>query len=332
MTKKIFAVMALVTMLSGSFLTNAAPASANFPDGTGAWADQVYSFLPGKTAGGTTIPADQQNAWQALGEAEGVSQTIISPTSGVSLGFRGQLTVKFTNSILNAPGADLRIVSVHDGAPTVINKKRVPLPTLRVQVSQNCWKWYTVGIIHGDRDVNLGSLHWASCVQITDISSMSAFMPKSSRATRYPDAVGFKIDGIQALHTTANTPWLGTVHDTRWFKIDDSTANDTWKGYSIKTHSRRNLGFCNSFYDQAITFHNNWIENNVYNGVFFRDAVYNTIGRSKWDGMTVDEIHTYINGLTCNLTAARDPKVRNLYSQLARINKGLDLWVTPDAQ
>lgn len=331
MTKKIFATLAVVTMLSGSFLTNVNPASANFPDDSGAWADQVFSFLPGKTASGTDVPADQQNAWQALGVAEGDSQAIISPTSGVSLGFGGQLTIKFTNTIRNEKGADLRIVATNDGSPTVIDRKPVPQPLLRVQASQNCWKWYTIAYVRGDKEINLGALTWASCIQITDVSNVKSFMPKNPKSPQYPDAVGFKIDGIQALHTTVNTPWTGTVHDLRWYKIDDSKDNDVWQGHSIKVNMPRQLGYCRSMWDQIITFHNNWTENNVSNGVFFRDAVYDSVGHSQWDGTSMDDLNTYFSTFTCDLTAARDPHIRNLYGQLLRINKGLDLWVTPAA-
>jgi hypothetical protein len=61
--KAIAALVAAVTLVTSLGLP--LNVSANFPDQTGAWADNVVSFLPQGQADGGAISADLQNAWQA---------------------------------------------------------------------------------------------------------------------------------------------------------------------------------------------------------------------------------------------------------------------------
>lgn len=318
MMKKLFTSLAIGAVVLTSTFVAPQPVSANFPDDGGAWADEVFSFLPKLDRTGQLIPAEYQNAWQALGPAEGDGTTVIPATAGVALGIRGQVTLKFTNTILNTRGNDLRIVAVNDGSPTRNSRRQLlPRPSIRVEASKDCWRWSTIAFITGTASVNLGSLSWAKCIQLTDRTNTRI-------ATNQP--YGFRIDGVQALHTSTNTPWLGQVHDTRWYAIDDNRENDSWQGRTIRPAGN---SFCQSLWNQLIPFHNNWTENPTYNGVAFRDATYDTISRSSWDGKTMDQIHEQFSSFTCTSLTIRDPKMRNLVQQLTRINKGIDLWIVP---
>lgn len=315
MIKKSLAVLvAVMTLVTSLGISN--QASANFPDGDGAWADAVVSFLPKPQADGNAIPSDLQNAWQALGPSEWDGVTPTATSAGVVLGFKGQVTLKFDNAIVNTKGKDFRVYTIHDGTnPFVIGKKSYYKYRAKVEVSQNCWNWKTVGVISGDASLDLGPLNWANCVQITDISWKQYY---------YPTATGFRLESVQALHTTTSKPWAGQTYDIRWWKIDGDATNDVWQGKSLI--KRTGTGFCQNLWSEAITFHNNFVTNSVHEGTFFQDAVYNTAGRSPVDGMSMTQIHDRLEGMTCNSASPRDPFMNKLTNALYRISKGRDLW------
>jgi hypothetical protein len=322
--KAIAALVAAVTLVTSLGLP--LNVSANFPDQTGAWADNVVSFLPQGQADGGAISADLQNAWQALGASEWDGVNPISATAGVTLGFKGQVTLKFDNAILNTPGKDVRIFTIHDGTnPFKIGTKSYYKYRAKIEASQNCWNWKTIGYITGDTSLELGGLNWANCIQITDVSWRQYY---------YPTATGFRLESVQALHSTADTPWLGQVSDTRWWRIDGDTSNDTWMNQSINRPT--GTYFCRDLWIQAITFHNNYVTNPTYNGAPFQSAVYNTAGRSLWDGKSMTQIHDTLATMTCTKETPKSAAMRQLRYHLLRINKGRDLWtpatVTPVTQ
>lgn len=322
MIKKSLAVLvAIMTMASSLGISN--QASANFPDGDGAWADSVVSFLPKTQADGIAIPSDNQNAWQALGPSEWDGVTPTPAGAGVALGFRGQITLKFDNAIVNTKGKDFRVYTIHDGTnPFVIGNKKYMKYRAKVQVSQNCWNWKTVGVITSDTSLDLGSLTWANCVQITD---------QSWKQYYYPEATGFRLESVQALHSTTDNPWAGQTFDSRWWKIDDDRTNDVWQDKSLIR--RTGTGFCQNLWSEAITFHNNFTKNSVSDDTAFEHVVYNTSGRSPVDGMSMTQIHDRLIGMTCDKNSPRDPFLNKLTNALYRISKGRDLWVqTPIVQ
>lgn len=300
----------------------AQPAGATFPDEQGPWADIVFSSLPGLTKAGGEVP--NHDAWQALGEAESVGNTTYDAPLGsaMALGYRGQVTLGFTNTILNQVGPDFQLFELKDASKKRADGRFMPFERVKVEASENGWQWYTVaGYTRGDAKIDLGRLRWAKFVQITDRTPIGLF-PN--------DSDGYNLDGVMALHSTIDQPWKGEAHDTRYWRIDDQPQNDVWLDHSVSIYE--NGRFCNSLWDQAVTFHNNYEANWQYNGVAFQDAKFYSVNKvPTMDGQTVAQIHERLSTMTCLTTSKYDRGMNDLLRSLDYMNRGQFIWYSPDA-
>lgn len=162
---------------------------AGTPDGVvGPWADEVVSFSQGLRANNTPVLAERSNPNQALGTAEGTDTV-----NFVSLGFGGELVLKFDNCILNGEGNDIEIVETSYGSPTCSSYPE----TVRIYASQDNSSWVDLGTSCLDGACDLGSLSWAKYVKLVDESDSSKFSGTAD---------GFDIDGVRALHSFETCP------------------------------------------------------------------------------------------------------------------------------
>jgi len=317
--RKIMSIASLAVLVAASLLGTPRAADANFPDGaTGAWADQVGWYLPGLTRGGEALSGDVTNPWQALGVAESAEPEIVIPaSSAVSLGFRGKLMVKFDNTLINTAGNDLRIVAARVENPDLYRGQKLNQGTVLVEASQNCWKFYPIARVTGSRSIDL-KIRWAKCIQITDLTS---------KGYRSAESDGYTLDGILALHTIVDQPYSGTLYDSRYWTINESTEDDTWLNHTLKSYRGEPTGFCNAIWDQAIAFNNNWNMNSVDgNGVAFQDVYFSTFGKSMYDGVTMSELRAQLETMTCNRRSHIDRGMSSLYRMLRQVNKGYYLF------
>lgn len=317
--RKIMSIASLAVLVAASLLGTPRSADANFPDGaTGAWGDQVGWYLPGLTRGGEALDPGVTDPWQSLGVAESAEDAVtIQAGSAVSLGFKGKVMVKFENTLINTAGADLRIVSARVETPDVYRGRKLNQGTVLVEASQNCWKFYPIARVVGSRSIDL-KIRWAKCIQLTDIT------PKAYRAST---SDGYSLDGIQALHTIADQQFTGTIYDHRFYEINESSDDDMWQGHSLKSARGEATGFCNAIWDEAIGFNNNWNLNSVDgNGAAFQDAYFSTFGKSMYDGLSMADLHTQLETMTCNRRSHIDKGMASLFKMLKQVNKGYYLF------
>lgn len=172
---KSFKHLLAVLPISLSLFSSVTPAFAATPDGHGPWADHVVSFSQGLQKGGLAVLAARSNPTAALGIAEG--DTIESHF--VSLGFNGQLTLKFKNGI--------------SGGVFTVESTNLPyfIETAKIELSKNGKKWFTAGTVSRTGSVSQPEgLSCARYVRITDTSDANLFESTAD---------GFDVDGVKAL-------------------------------------------------------------------------------------------------------------------------------------
>ena len=151
------------------------------------WADKVISFDQGLKNNGDPVDAERSNPAKALDEAER-DDTV----NFVSLGFGGELVLKFNNFIENRPGDDIEVVETSYGSPACSAYPE----TVRVYASQDGIDWEDLGdaCLDGTFDLDLGSLGWAQYVKLVDESDSSKFNGNTD---------GYDIDGVRAINCLA---------------------------------------------------------------------------------------------------------------------------------
>lgn len=313
-------------IIIGSWLI-ASPVRAIDGDGSGPWVDQtLYTGVIGTLKNGQPIPAELHDPWNGGGVAEGFTDptAIIPDNAGYALGYGGQVTYAFANTVLNQPGPDIQIFSVHDA--NFFAKRHIGYERVKVQVSQDGWTWHTIRA-KGTGDMTLelgGTLKWARYIQLTDRTD-----PKYTKFSE--DSNGYNLDGILALHSTADIPWIGEMHDMRFWRIDDNQANDEWLGHSIV--KREPYPFCDNFWNQAVTLHNNWEANPTVGDISLQDTFFYTLGKSTFDGMPMTDLMEYVTNFQCDKLSSRDKEIVRLYTYIKKLNSNKIrynyAWYTP---
>lgn len=162
-------------VLAGS--ASVVPAFAAAPDGLGPWADSVVNFSQGLRNNGTPVATIRSNPAAALGIAEMTN----ADGTFTSLGFGGQLTLKFVNGI--------------SGGVFVFESTNLPYPaeTAKIEVSRNGKKWTTAGTVTRSGSVNQPQeIKCAHYIRITDTSNPKLFEPTAD---------GYDVDGVKAQGT-----------------------------------------------------------------------------------------------------------------------------------
>ena len=154
-------------------------------------ASEVLSYNPGKQEGGGPVPNHRQHKERALGPPQNDDTD-----NFVSLGFNGNIILKFNKLIMNGTGWDFEIVETtynHEECGTYPE-------TIKVHASMDNKTWEPLGITCLDNyatnadpsagQFDLGSLPWAQYIKIQDISD-----PNDPNFERTEDD-GYDVDGV----------------------------------------------------------------------------------------------------------------------------------------
>lgn len=163
------------------------------------YAHEVVSYTPGKTYNGTAIPSTRTNPEKALGEPERSDATTPENANNfVSLGFGGELVIRFEYPIANGPGADVKVWETTNPGWT---GNCVTYPeTVQAYASQDGCSWYYMGSGCQDAEFDLGELAWAQYIKLVDVS------PKSAFASVGHNVDGYDVDGIECLNGSVIDP------------------------------------------------------------------------------------------------------------------------------
>lgn len=160
------------------------------------YAMEVVSFNQKKQNDGSFVSVGRSNPAKALGMPEGTDTE-----NFVSLGFGGDITLKFGSPIKNGDGNDLRIVETTFGG---IGCNRYP-ESINVFASQDGCNFVFLGGDCQDTDLDLGSLAWAQYIKIVDVS------PVDGAYQGTPIADAYDLDGILCLNGFEENPVLAAV-------------------------------------------------------------------------------------------------------------------------
>jgi hypothetical protein len=130
------------------------------------YATEVVSFNQKKQNDGSTISIGRSNPLKALGMPENNDTE-----NFVSLGFGGDITLKFGSPIKNGDGDDVRVIESTFGSGSG-NCARYP-EKIRAFASQDGCNFIYIGEGCQDQDFDLGILAWAQYIKLVDISNVN---------------------------------------------------------------------------------------------------------------------------------------------------------------
>lgn len=157
------------------------------------YAEEVVDFNQKKQNDGSTISIGRSNPLKALGAPENNDSE-----NFVSLGFGGDITLKFGSPVKNGEGADVRVIESTFGSMSG-NCARYP-ETIRAFASQDGCNFVWIGDGCQDVDFDLGPLAWAQYIKLVDISDVGA----PYQGTPIADA--YDVDGIMCLNGYEENP------------------------------------------------------------------------------------------------------------------------------
>jgi hypothetical protein len=155
------------------------------------YANEVISFNQKKQNDGSTVSTSRSNPAKALGAPQNNDTQ-----NFVSLGFGGDITLKFAGPIKNGEGNDVRVIESTFGNTSCA---RYP-ETIRAFASQDGCNFIWIGDGCQDTDFDLGSLAWAQYIKLVDISPIDA----TYQGTPIADA--YDLDGIMCLNGSEENP------------------------------------------------------------------------------------------------------------------------------
>ena len=163
---------------------------------TSCYASEVISFNQKKQNDGSTVSTSRSNPTKALGVPENNDTQ-----NFVSLGFGGDITLKFADPIKNGAGNDVRVIESTFGNTSCA---RYP-ETIRAFASQDGCNFVWLGDGCQDTDFDLGSLAWAQYIKLVDISPVGA----TYQGTPVADA--YDVDGVMCLNGSEENPVPSTL-------------------------------------------------------------------------------------------------------------------------
>jgi len=158
---------------------------------TSCYASEVVSFNQKKQNDGSTVSTGRSNPTKALGAPQNNDTE-----NFVSLGFGGDITLKFANPIKNGAGNDVRVTESTFGNTSCA---RYP-ETIRAFASQDGCHFVWIGDGCQDTDFDLGSLAWAQYIKLVDISPID----RTYQGTPVADA--YDVDGVECLNGSESNP------------------------------------------------------------------------------------------------------------------------------
>jgi hypothetical protein len=180
----------------GEWFDNLQPASTEACASSGCYASEVVSYIPAKRNDGSLIPGEFQISSKALGAPQN------DETSNyVSLGFGGEITLKFADPVANGPGEDILVSETTFGRNPC---SRYP-EKVQAFASQDGCHFIYLGEGCQDARFDLGAMTWARYIKLKDVSSVSH--PYGGQV-----ADGYDIDAVECLNgPAAATPNDGLV-------------------------------------------------------------------------------------------------------------------------
>jgi hypothetical protein len=163
---------------------------------TSCYASEVVSFNQKKRNDGTSVSTDRSDATKALNAPQNNDTE-----NFVSLGFGGDITLKFANPIKNGAGNDVRVTESTFGNTSCA---RYP-ETIRAFASQDGCHFVWIGDGCQDTDFDLGSLAWAQYIRLMDVSPVGATYQGT------PVADGYDVDGVECLNGSESNPVPSTL-------------------------------------------------------------------------------------------------------------------------
>ncbi|WP_082226627.1 lectin-like domain-containing protein [Microscilla marina] len=142
-------------------------------------AAKLVSFKPGQNQDGTDLD-DGNDPNKALGDVTNPDDA----NEAVSLGFGGELIVKFDYVIFNGDNDDLEIIEHSPISDCSTNPEKA-----KVYASQDGNNWVLLGEACLDAKFDFGSLKWAQYFKIVDVSNTADFSDANAN--------GFDVDAIR---------------------------------------------------------------------------------------------------------------------------------------
>ena len=161
----------------------------------GCYASEIVSYTPAKRNDGSLIPAANRVATKALGIPEGDNSV-----NYVSLGFGGEIVLRFASAVANGSGNDIAITESTFGNQSC---KRYP-EKVDVFASQDGCHFTYIGQGCQDSQFDLGAMTWAKYIKLKDVSTVNH--PYNNEV-----ADGYDLDGRACLHGTADETNDGLV-------------------------------------------------------------------------------------------------------------------------
>jgi len=163
----------------------------SYIDPTTCFANEVISFNQKKRNDGTNVDVSRSNPTKSLGMPENNDTE-----NFVSLGFGGDITLKFGSPIKNGEGDDVRVIESTFG-----NQSCARYPeTIRAYASQDGCNFVWIGDGCQDTDFDLGSLGWAQYIKLVDISPIDGVYMGT------PIADAYDVDGVMCLNGNEENP------------------------------------------------------------------------------------------------------------------------------
>jgi len=139
----------------------------------------------------TPVSADRSNTSEALGTPEDSDvATSAANYNFVTLGFAGEIVLKFAYPIKNGAGDDIYVVETTFGTNGNQNCARYP-ESIRAYASQDNCNWVYLGDGCQNTYFDLQGLNWAQYVKLVDITNPASFSGLVD---------GYDLDGVVCLH------------------------------------------------------------------------------------------------------------------------------------
>jgi hypothetical protein len=156
---------------------------------SGCFVSEVVDYKPTKRNDGSIIPISSRDPQKAIGPMDEQNPQF------VTLGFGGEITMKFPQAIANGEGNDIKLF---ENTPANLPCARYP-ERIMAFASQDGCNYVYLGEGCQDAEFDLGTLSWAQYVKLIDISPLNA---------PYNNAVadGYDLEGIACLNGTIENP------------------------------------------------------------------------------------------------------------------------------
>ena len=158
------------------------------------WVGEVVKFNQGLNNDGGVVATLRSDSTKCFGPAQ--ASDAYTPDSGanfVSLGFRGEIVLRFESPISNIDGMDLKVHETTFNTPPC---RRYP-ERIILFASQDGCNWYYCGFGCQDAEFDLGELNWAQYVKLVDVSPYGNFDP-------FGVCDGFDVDAVEGYAAETN--------------------------------------------------------------------------------------------------------------------------------